>query len=127
MLFRSPLGMYRAGATYCACANGAALQSPAAEGAKLAVFEVAKACYVGDLKGCYPQAFIHDEILLEIPEGPDMGEKADKVAEIWKSQMHLILPDVPIGASPCLMRRWDKAAEPVRDEKGRLQIWSPSS
>jgi len=125
--YSTPLGMYRAGATYCACANGAALQSPAAEGAKLAVFEVAKACYVGDLKGCYPQAFIHDEILLEIPEGPDMGEKADKVAEIWKSQMHLILPDVPIGASPCLMRRWDKAAEPVRDEKGRLQIWSPSS
>jgi len=125
--YMTPLGMYRAGATFCACANGAALQSPAAEGAKLAIFEVAKACSLGEFKDCWPLAFIHDEIILEIPDDDKAGHRADGIAEIWRAQMQKVLPDVPIGANPCLMRRWDKMAEPVRDKKGRLQVWQPSS
>ena len=68
----SPLGMYRAGASYCAAANGAALQTPTAEGAKGAVFDVARACCDPEEKsillGCRPLLFVHDELILEIPE-----------------------------------------------------------
>ncbi|MEO0531665.1 MAG: hypothetical protein AAF266_13985, partial [Planctomycetota bacterium] len=70
----SPLGMYRAGCDYCAAANGQGLQTPAAEGAKLAVYNVVRACYDSEageplLYGkAWPIAFVHDEIIGEIEE-----------------------------------------------------------
>jgi DNA polymerase I-like protein with 3'-5' exonuclease and polymerase domains len=125
-LYVSPLGMVRAGATYCACANGAALQTPASEGAKLAVFRLAKNCWLsrGDLEGTLPVAFIHDEILAEVPIEKS-HEAACSIARIMVESMQTVLPDVKIKAEPCLMERWDKRAEPVFKE-GRLMPWRES-
>lgn len=128
--FFSPLGMYRAGATYCAACNGNALQTPTSEGAKGAVFEVVRACYEQSptgivLKDCYPLAFVHDEILLEILENDQMHENAMMIQKIMVDAMKKIMPDVPIGVEVSLMRFWSKAAEPVFKD-GRLQIWTPN-
>mgnify|MGYP001948669509 CR=1 FL=1 len=67
-------GRYRAGCTYCSCANGRAMQSLAADGAKEAIFLTTRACYDPEFMGgqfndCHPVWFIHDEIGFEIPEG----------------------------------------------------------
>jgi hypothetical protein len=125
----SPMGMYRAGATYCAAANGAALQTPTAEGAKSAVFELARACYDPSahhiLYGCRPVAFIHDELIVEIPEGDLMHDRAMAIAEVMVHSMARILPDVTVRAEPALMWRWDKRAEAVFGSDGRLQVWTP--
>lgn len=122
--YSTPLGMIRRGATYCAAANGAALQSPAAEGTKIAIFDIARRCYDedGDMHGCYPVAFIHDELMVEIPEDDHMHENALKIQETMVRSMEVVIPDVRVQAEPCLMRRWNKKAEPVFVD-GRLSIW----
>lgn len=129
--YESPLGMYRAGATYCAAANGYGLQTATAEGAKSAVFELARACYDETehsvLFGCRPVAFIHDEIIVEIPEtdAQTVHDQAQAISDIMVASMSRILPDVTIRAEPALMRRWDKRAEAAFDEDGRLTVWTP--
>lgn len=124
----TPMGMVRAGATYCAAANGIGLQSRTAEGAKMAVFEVVRASYDWTKKSIlygqgWPLAFIHDEIILEIKEDRLMSDVADEAARIWRESMQRIMPDIPVRAEPALMRRWNKKAETVRDASGRLQVW----
>lgn len=128
--YESPLGMVRAGADYCAAANGFGLQTPAAEGAKSAVFEAARACYDWTrgsiLFGSRPVAFIHDELILEIPEDDRMHERSVELERIMVECMGRILPDVTIRCESSLMRRWDKRAKNVLDSSGRLAIWEPS-
>lgn len=127
----SPLGMYRAGATYCAAANGAALQTPTAEGAKGGVFNIARACYdhtMGSvLYDSRPVAFIHDENLAEILEDEKMSDRAHEISKIMIDSMQKALPDMLIAAEPTLMRRWDKRAKAVYDEQGNLQVWEPEA
>lgn len=125
--YTSPLGMYRAGATYCAAANGKALQTPSAEGAKIATFKVVRACYDWTQKsvlfGCRPLAFIHDEILGEIPEDEKMGDRANEVSKIMVDSMKKIMPDIDIRAEPALMHRWNKKAKTVINDDGELEVW----
>jgi hypothetical protein len=40
--------------------------------------------------------------------------------------MQTYTPDVKIGTSVALMRRWYKDAEEVRDNENRLAIWESS-
>lgn len=129
--YSSPLGMYRAGASYCAAANGFGLQTATAEGAKSAVFEVARACYDASqrsiLFGARPVAFIHDELIVELPDD-DVAlrhAQAQEIADLMVASMSRILPDVTIRAEPALMYRWDKRAETVLDTDGRLAVWTP--
>jgi len=127
--YTTPLGMVRAGATYTSACNGALLQSPAAEGALLAVFDVTRACYdetrESCLYGCRPLAFIHDDIVLAIPEDSHMHERAFEQARLQISAMKTVMPDVEVRAVPALMRRWDKEAEAVYDANQRLTVWEP--
>jgi DNA polymerase I-like protein with 3'-5' exonuclease and polymerase domains len=129
--YTTPLGLVRVGATYCAACNGVALQAPTAEGAKAAVFEIVRACYDPTRQSpmfgkVFPLAFIHDEILLEIERGQEMGLLAEEAAKLWVQVMQKFMPDVPVKAEPALMEKWDKKAESVFDEKGNLTIWQPS-
>lgn len=121
----TPFGMYRAGASFCAAANGAGLQSPTGEGAKLAVFRVAKECYhpEGTLVGSFPVAFIHDEILLEVPV-KKAHDHAHRAAEIMVEAMKVVMTDVKVRAEPALMLHWDKRADAVY-EGGKLVPWTP--
>lgn len=125
--YESPMGMWRARASYCATANGKALQTPSAEGAKIAIFKVLRACDTpGDLLyGTRPWGFIHDEINACVKDDELAGAKADRIAKIMVDSMQMVASDVPVGAEPALMRFWTKAAEEVRDEDGNLLVWEP--
>lgn len=133
--YSTPFGMYRAGCDFCAAANGAALQSPAGEAAKLAVFNVNRACLdpslgsilLPDDKGITlaPIAFVHDEIVGEVREDDLMSDRVMEAANIMVLAMREVTPDVKPKAEPALMRRWNKAAETVYDDNGKVVVWEP--
>lgn len=129
--YTSPLGMLRSNASYTAVANGAGMQTPAAEGGKLAFYEVSMQCYdhadpsQSPLFGCFPLAWIHDEVLMEIPDDGFSHERACAVSEIMVNCMSQITPDVKVRCEAKLMRRWYKQAQPVFDQAGRLVPWEP--
>ncbi len=127
--YRTPMGMYRAGCTYCAVANGAALQSPSAEGALLGVFNIVRACYDPTMNSILygvfrPIMFIHDEIVGELPdvEPEAVNEYVLEVESIMIEAMRAATPDVEPRCESVLMRRWDKFANPTRDAEGRLVV-----
>lgn len=127
--YTSPMGMYRAGTSYCGVANGACMQTPAAEGAKTAVFLAVRAMRDESRKsilfGSIPVNFVHDEIIAEFLNDAHAHDKAMELARIMVEAMSMICPDIKITAQPALMLRWDKRAEPVYDVNKRLIPWTP--
>jgi DNA polymerase I-like protein with 3'-5' exonuclease and polymerase domains len=129
-------GRLRGGTTVCAAAN-TLFQGLAADGAKRALWFVARECYLENpwtdvpdpttgtchpgrtaLFGCRPVLFIHDEIGMECPFDEKHPEKAaaaaDRLSTVMVAAMKHFVPDVPIKAEPVIVRRWYKGAEPVR-------------
>lgn len=137
--YESPYGMHRAGCDYCACSNGLGLQTPSAEGALTALIRLVPACFcpgVNDILGptlvdgrwvpnVIPVMFIHDEFVGQIKDDDKTHERCMEIKRIMIEAMALVTPHVKPNANVCLMRRWDKAAEPVFDSNGRLNIWEP--
>ncbi len=123
------LKRFRAGASFCATANGMSMQSLSADGAKRSVCWLARATMGGlppdspysILSDCLPLAFIHDENLIAIPDDILATERALLSSKLMVEAMKLSMPDVLINAEPALMRRWSKeAGDPEwRDEPGR--------
>lgn len=113
------LERFRAGATYCATANGFAMQSLSADGAKRSVCWLVRAACGGlerdnpyrILDACFHQTFIHDENIIAIPDDDLKTERALAVAKLMIEAMRVHMPDVKISADPCLMRRWTKSAD----------------
>ena len=128
--YDSPLGMRRRRATYCATVNGAALQTPSAEAAKLAVIDVMRAC-TDPTRGSIlyghfrPWAFVHDEILGDLAYDEFTHERAMEVGRLMRGALQVIFPDMLVQTQPCIMHRWHKSAEPVFINN-RLQVWEPS-
>ncbi len=127
--YRTPMGLYRAGCTYCAAANGVALQSPSAEGATLAVFNIVRACYDPAMNNILyatfrPIMFIHDEFVGELPDGDIdlINACKDEVEHIMIECMRTVTPDVEPRVESVLTRRWDKFADPTHDAQGRLVV-----
>jgi len=121
--YDTPMGMHRAKCSYTAAANGCALQSPSAEGATLGVQKVMKACTVGELAGyVFPSLFIHDEIVGDIFYDDRTTERIQLMEAMMKESMEVVTPDVRASTEACLMRRWDKRAEPVFED-GKLIPW----
>lgn len=148
--YTSPMGLYRAGADYCACANGIGLQTPSADGALMALYVVGRECYDPSLQSCMygtqrPTKFVHDEIIGEvvddqspvwkgsIPPGTTQGAMnrlGIVMGSEWNRVMDSLVPEgqsVKIKAQPVLMRRWNKDAEAVFDKDGRLIPWEPKA
>lgn len=133
--YQTPFGLYRSGAVYCAAANGIGLQSPSAEGATLGLFNIVRGCYDPSLRSILADdnlgpttrvsAFIHDENLGEVRDDELAHDRVTEIAALMEDSMRIITPDVTPRAKPCLMRRWDKDAEPVFDSRGRLVPWEP--
>lgn len=127
--YSTPNGMIRRNCVFTEAANGLALQSRTAEGAKIALFMLAQECYdarlAGEVFGCRNPAFIHDEVLVSIPHDDRMHERAFRVADLMIAGMRKVMTLVKVGAEPAVMLRWDKRAEKVLDANGRLQIWTP--
>ena len=88
-------------------------QALAADGAKLALYALMRAGY-------RVAAFIHDEVLVEVPERADCREAADDISRIMVESMRLVCPDVAIRTEYAVMRRWSKDAKAVYDKDGRL-------
>jgi len=119
----TPMGALRSGTTFTASANGFAMQSPAAEGFKAAMFDVVRACREGSLIGCRVVNEVHDELLIEVPDDDRAGDSCVEIRRLMESAMATVIRDVRVTAEPCLMRRWDKRAKPVFDERGMLVPW----
>ena len=96
----SPMGAYRSCCKYTECANGFGLQTRAGEAAKLAVFDVTRACWdeamESILHGCRPLAFVHDELIVAMPaENPLLHQRAFEVSRIMLEALKVVCPDVP--------------------------------
>ena len=148
-------GRVRGGARMTAAFNGY-FQGLVADGAKYAAWLLCHAAYTGTLPdevyrgvdagegsragcdvaslsdaarafaGSRPVLFLHDEVIAELPR--DRAHEAGEAMALvmrWAMQRHI--PDIVVRAEPALMARWYKAAKTVRDEQGRLALWSPPS
>lgn len=131
--YTTPLGMVRRGASFCAAANGKCMQSPGAEGAKMACIRVMRECYDPTqgsvLLGCRPIAFVHDQIIGETTTAQALWhEQLIRVRDIMCESMELVLPNIKMRSDEALLTRvWSKAAVPVMDENKRYIPWSPEA
>lgn len=128
--YTTPFGMLRPNANFCPAANGLGLQSPSAEGAILSVIQVVRASLdpsMGSILygGVRPICFVHDEILGEVVNDDLRHDRVMEICDLMIKSMRQVTPDVNVGAEPALMERWDKRAEPVYDENGKLAVWTP--
>jgi len=108
-------GRVRAGTTYTQEKN-TPFQGLAADGAKLALWQLVK-------QGYRVIAFIHDEFLIELPEDCDQTQTAKEIEDICCRAMQDLTSTIPIRCEYALMRNWSKKAEEVRDSEGRLMVW----
>jgi DNA polymerase-1 len=107
-------GFVRGGLTFTQLSNHY-FQSLTATGAKDALWHVTRECFTdttSPLWGSRPIIFMHDEIITEMPEELS-SEAAPRQAKIMVDVMQKWIPDIPIKASPVLMRRWHKGAKPA--------------
>lgn len=110
---KEPMHMYHVGhvirdnCNYTALCNGFLMQSPAAVGAKEMVRRFVNKYQEDDR--VIPLAFIHDEIVFEVKEGPEMESIVDDVAEIMIDSMQAKLPTVRIAVEAEVMDYWMKS------------------
>lgn len=116
-------GLVRGGVGFTAACNSQ-FQGLVAAGARDACFDVSDECYVDRgtaLFGSRPVAFIHDELILEVPDDPQRAnDAAYRLAEVMCAAMSRRITSVKVTASPVLMRSWQKNAEALFDPEGRL-------
>jgi hypothetical protein len=120
-------GRVRGLITYTVACNSF-FQGLAADGAKAALFEVARRQYsdpTSYLFGSRTVNFIHDELLVEVPEHI-AHEAATELQTAMIEAFNPWVPDVPVRAGVSLMRRWSKNAEPVWVD-GRLVPWEDAA
>jgi len=90
-------------------------QSLAADGNKLALFRVMR-------RGYQVCGFIHDEMLVLIPDGADYDKVIARIAEDLSDAMKEFTPDIPVEATSFLADRWYKDVdEQPRDSRGRTR------
>jgi len=100
-------------------ARNTPFQGLAADGAKLALWRLYQ-------EGFRTVAFVHDEVVVELPESANHSEEAEKVVQLMVSSMAEVMEsDIPVEVEFSLSRRWWKNAEEVRAEDGRLLLWTP--
>lgn len=119
-------GRIRGDVGFCDGAN-TFFQALAADGAKAALWKVTQECYCDKssiLYGCRPIVFVHDELILEMPEAI-APEAALRLQQLMVETMKLYTPNIKVKAEPALMKHWSKEAEPVLDNQGRLTVWYP--
>lgn len=112
-------GRVRGGCTYCSARN-TPFQGLAADGAKLALYDLTR-------RGYRVVAFVHDEIWIEVPEDSDLDAAAAQLEASMVSGMQVVCPDIVIDVPPpAASYVLSKDAEPVFDDRGRLVPWRPA-
>jgi hypothetical protein len=109
-------GRLRARATYAARHNNI-FQGLAADGAKLGLWKIWRAGY-------RIVNFIHDELLVEVPSGPDYASVAANIETLMIEGMKEVVPDVRVAVESVATTVWNKGAKRVIKD-GRLEAWSP--
>ena len=109
-------GRLRAAASFCARHN-TAFQGLAADGAKIALWKLWRA-------GFRIVNFIHDEVLIEVPEDSNLLDQAESIGALMIDGMKEVVPDVRIDVEYAACRCWSKSAEMRLDESGKLIPWS---
>lgn len=113
-------GRLWANATYGARHN-VIFQGVAADGAKIALWLLW-------LAGYRIVNFLHDEVLIEVPESEDLKSHADQIRTLMIAAMEQVVPDVRIKVKYAATRHWHKESEAVFEPKtGALIPWEPSS
>jgi len=101
-------------------------QGIAADGAKDALIFVFWECFFekkSPLFGCKPILFVHDEIVLEVPDDQQKASKAAKrLQELMETGMQRHTPDIPAVAEAHLTRVWTKDAE-SEEVNGVLSVY----
>lgn len=124
--YRSKRGMVRGPMSFTSAANGQSLQTPGAEVAKEAVYRVFRETLKGrPLDDCFMPLFIHDELVLEIPDDQHRDERIALIQRIMVDSSKTVCPDVPFNTEAALMYRWDKRAEELFNEDGSRKVWTP--
>jgi hypothetical protein len=99
-------------------ARNTPFQGLAADGAKLALWRLLKAGY-------RMTAFVHDEVVIELPLASDYADESRRVEQILCEAMtDTLQSDIPITVDFAVADRWYKQAEAVWDD-GRLVPWEP--
>lgn len=111
-------GRLRANATFSARHN-TVFQGLAADGAKLALWRLWRAGY-------RIVNFVHDEVLVEVPESAGLKLNADRIRRLMIKGMKAVVPDVRVDVEYAACDRWFKKAKPVLDRTGKLKLWRPS-
>jgi hypothetical protein len=118
-------GRVRGGTTFTSRANSR-FQGLGGDAAKAAVFALTKICYTdrsSPLYGCRPACFIHDEIILLIPE--ERGHEALlEMDRVMVAAAKMFLPDVRVSTEYCLSKVWSKKAKLTKSEEGRIIPWA---
>ena len=116
---------------FCVAANSY-FQGLGADATKAAGYLIVRACYADPtslLFGCRCVNYIHDEFMVECPVDADWSRANAAATELTRLMVlgaARFLPDVPATATPQLMTRWSKKAEPVY-ENGHLVPWSEAA
>jgi hypothetical protein len=97
-------------------ARNTPFQGLAADGAKLALWALIRAGY-------RVAAFVHDEVVVELPEDANHTAEARRVEGIMNQSMETVTGNVPVACEYALCRRWSKQAKTLFDEDGRLIPW----
>jgi DNA polymerase I-like protein with 3'-5' exonuclease and polymerase domains len=103
-------------------ARNTPFQGLAADGAALALFELVR-------EGFRVVGFVHDEVLVELPdEGGFVSEaRVRRVEDIMRRQMEgVLVGGIPVGCESALSRRWHKKAKLVVRE-GKVYPWEPKA
>ena len=98
-------------------------QGLASDAAKAAGWRLLLECYVDKSSPLYGSRivdFIHDEYLLEVPEGEAAHHAAMRQAKIMAEEAQKWVPDVHMTCEPVLMDRWSKSAKTKYNADGML-------
>ena len=89
-------------------------QGLAADGNKLALFRLLR-------RGIQVCGFVHDEMLVLIPDGTDYDAAVSQVQQILAESMQEFTPDIPVETEYLFADRWYKGVdEQPRDIQGRI-------
>lgn len=109
-----------------ACNNG--FQELTAFGAKAAAYAVAREQHCNPhspLYGTKTLAFVHDELLVEMPEDRYLTQRCRELERVMCDAYNVYTPDVPVSAESTAMRVWSKKAKTKYDDNGDIIIWEP--
>jgi DNA polymerase I-like protein with 3'-5' exonuclease and polymerase domains len=113
-------GRIRSHCTYTKARNSP-FQGLVADGAKSALYQLVR-------QGFRVVNFIHDEVIVELPEEGDHLDLARQVEKIMIEEMQKAIPHVSITVDYALMRIWYKSAKAVFDDvekPTKLLLWEP--